>query len=57
MIGYLQDKIHEVAMKSCKILYTCADMLDPKRKTISKKYIRELKAQAQDLMKEAEELP
>lgn len=53
----LLAQIHKVAMKSCRILYICADMLDPKRKTISKKYLSELKAQAQELQKEADKLP
>lgn len=53
----LMDQIHKIAMKSCGILYICADMLDPKRSSISKGYLKKLKDQAQELQKQAEKLP
>ena len=53
----LMDQIHKMALRTCGILYICADMLDPQRSSISKKYLSKLKAQARDLQKEAEELP
>lgn len=53
----LMDEIHRIALKTCGILYICADMLDPKRSSISKEYLKRLKDQAQELQKEAEKLP
>lgn len=57
MLEQLQAQIHKIALKSCKILAISVDMLDPKRKGIFKKYLSELKAQIQDLQKDAKELP
>jgi len=53
----LMDQIHKIALKTCGILYICSDMLDPKRSSISKKYLSELKALARDLQKKTEGLP
>lgn len=57
MVEELQAQIHKVALKSCRILHISVDMLDPNRKGIFKKYLSELKAQIQDLHKQAQELP
>jgi len=53
----LQDQIYSLSMKCCRILFISVDMMDPGRKSISKKYLSELKGEAQELQKEADKLP
>ena len=52
----LEDQIHSLALRSAKILYVAVDILDPKTKSIPKKKIQELKAQAEEIQKEAQNL-
>jgi len=52
----LLKTIHKVALRSCRILFLCADMLDPKRKSISQRYLSEPKTGAEELQKRIKEL-
>ena len=52
----LEDRIHSLALRSAKILYVAVDILDPKTKSIPKKKIQELKLEAEEIQKEAQNL-
>jgi hypothetical protein len=45
-----------LGLRSLRILWNCVDILDPGTKSISKRKIQEIKAQADEIQKEAENL-